>query len=91
MIETIVGNLTVDPNARFCLVVARWNQFMVQQLEAGALDTLQRHGVTEQQITLVRVPGAFEMPLVLDQLAAQGQYAAIIALGAVIRGGYAPF
>ncbi len=85
--ETLEGELTAKPASRFCLVVARWNQFVVNQLEAGALDTLQRQGVAAANITIVRVPGAFEIPLVLDKVAAQGQYDAIIALGAVIRGG----
>ncbi len=83
---TIEGGMTVD-QARFCVVVARWNSFVVDNLEAGALDTLKRHGATEQDITIVRLPGAFEMPLVLDKIAAQGKYDAIVALGAVIRGG----
>ncbi len=83
---TIEGGMTVD-QARFCVVVARWNSFVVDSLEAGALDTLKRHGATEQDITIVRLPGAFEMPLVLDKIAAQGKYDAIVALGAVIRGG----
>ena len=85
-IPMITGQLSVPTQARFGLVVTRWNQFVVDQLEAGAIDTLQQHGVTEGQITRVRVPGAFEIPLVLDKLAAQGHYAALIAIGAVIRG-----
>lgn len=85
-IKTIEGKLTVS-SARFCLVVSRWNSFIVDSLEAGAIDTLKRHGAVEADITLVRVPGAFEMPLVLDKVAASGNYDAIVALGAVIRGG----
>ena len=85
--KTIEGDLIAKPEAAFCLVVARWNQFVVNQLEAGALDTLQRQGVDAEHITIVRVPGAFEIPLVLNKVAAQGRYDAIIALGAVIRGG----
>lgn len=85
-IKTIEGGLTVN-KARVCLVVARWNSFVVDSLEAGALDTLKRHGVVDKDITIVRVPGAFEMPLVLDRVAAKGDYDAIVALGAVIRGG----
>ncbi len=85
-LQTFTGQLCVPPQARFGLVVARWNAFVVNQLEAGAIDTLQQHGATADQITLVRVPGAFEIPLVLDKLAAQGRYTALIALGAVIRG-----
>ena len=68
-INTIEGGLTVA-KARFCLVVARWNSFVVESLEKGALDTLQRHGASAEDITIVRIPGAFEMPLVLDKIAA---------------------
>ena len=85
-IKTIEGGLTVS-KARFCLVVARWNSFVVDSLEKGAVDTLLRHGVREADITVVRVPGAFEMPLALEKIAAKGEYDAIVALGAVIRGG----
>ena len=85
-INTIEGGLTVS-NARFCVVVARWNSFVVDSLEAGAIDTLKRHGANEADITVVRLPGAFEMPLVLDKIAQKGDYDAIVALGAVIRGG----
>ena len=85
-IKTIEGKLTVS-NKRFCVVSARWNSFVVSHLEEGAIDTLKRHGADESDITIVRVPGAFEMPLVLDKLAASGDYDGIIALGAVIRGG----
>ena len=85
-INTIEGGLTVA-KARFCLVVARWNSFVVESLEKGALDTLQRHGASAEDITIVRIPGAFEMPLVLDKIAAKREYDAIVALGAVIRGG----
>lgn len=85
-IRTIEGGLTVS-GARFCVVVARWNSFVVDSLEAGAIDTLKRHGANEEDITVVRLPGAFEMPLVLDKVAASGEYDGIVALGAVIRGG----
>ena len=85
-IKTIEGGLTVS-NARFCIVVARWNSFIVDSLESGAIDTLKRHGANESDITIVRVPGAFEMPLALEKIAASDDYDGIIALGAVIRGG----
>ncbi|TVO69547.1 6,7-dimethyl-8-ribityllumazine synthase [Sedimenticola selenatireducens] len=85
-IKTIEGSLTIQ-NARFCLVVARFNSFVVESLLDGAIDALKRHGATDADITIVRVPGAFEMPLVLEKLAAKGGYDAIVALGAVIRGG----
>lgn len=85
-IKTIEGNLTVE-NARFCLVVARWNSFVVESLLEGAVDALKRHGASEDDLTIVRIPGAFEMPLALEKIAAAGGYDAIIGLGAVIRGG----
>jgi 6,7-dimethyl-8-ribityllumazine synthase len=85
-IKTIEGSLTIQ-NARFCLVVARFNSFVVESLLDGAIDALKRHGASDADITVVRVPGAFEMPLVLERLAAKGGYDAIVALGAVIRGG----
>ncbi|MCB1859211.1 MAG: 6,7-dimethyl-8-ribityllumazine synthase [Gammaproteobacteria bacterium] len=85
-IKTIEGALGVS-KARFCLVAARFNSFIVESLLRGAVDTLTRHGAEDSEITIVRVPGAFEMPLVLEKVAAKGDYEAIIALGAVIRGG----
>lgn len=73
---------------KFALVVSRFNSFVVESLVSGAVDALERHGeVNEQDITIVRVPGAYELPLVAKKLAASGKYDAIIALGAVIRGG----
>ena len=86
MIKTIEGQLTTQ-NSQYCLVVARFNSFVVEHLLEGAIDTLKRHGATDEEITIVRVPGAFEMPVVLDKLAKKGTYDAIVALGAVIRGG----
>jgi len=85
-IKTIEGALTVQ-SARFCLVVARFNSFVVERLLEGAIDALKRHGAAESDITIVRVPGAFEMPVVMEKLAAKGDYDAIVGLGAVIRGG----
>jgi len=85
-IKTIEGALTLK-NARFCLLVARFNSFVVESLLQGAVDTLKRHGAEEADMTIVRVPGAFEMPLALERLASKGDYDAIVALGAVIRGG----
>jgi 6,7-dimethyl-8-ribityllumazine synthase len=85
-IETLEGGMSVE-NARFCLVAARFNSFVVESLVDGAIDTLRRHGAKDEEITLVRVPGAFEMPIALEKIATKGGYDAIIALGAVIRGG----
>ena len=73
--------------ARVALLVARFNSFVVESLLAGAVDCLKRHGAEEKDMTIIRVPGAFEMPLIAKQLAASKKYDAIIALGAVIRGG----
>ena len=85
-IKTFEGNFMVS-NARFAIVVARFNSFVVESLLAGAVDVLKRHGVKEADMHIVRVPGAFEMPLAVKKLAASGKYDAIVALGAVIRGG----
>ncbi len=71
---------------RFAIVVARFNGFIVESLLDGAMDTLIRLGVPAADITVVRVPGAFEMPVTVQNLAQSGNYSAIIALGAVIRG-----
>ncbi len=86
MIKTYEGALRAG-NARYCLVVSRWNSFIVESLEKGAIDALKRHGAEESDLSIVRVPGAFEMPVVIERLAAKGDHDAIIALGAVIRGG----
>ncbi|WP_158970596.1 6,7-dimethyl-8-ribityllumazine synthase [Paraglaciecola sp. L3A3] len=83
----IEGNVRAT-GKKFALVVARFNSFVVESLVEGAIDALERHGeVNEQDITLVRVPGAYELPIVAKKLAEQNKYDAIIALGAVIRGG----
>jgi 6,7-dimethyl-8-ribityllumazine synthase len=86
MIKTIEGDLRVQ-NARFCLVVSRFNSFVVESLLSGAVDALRRHGAEDSDVTIVRVPGAFEMPVAIERIAAKGGYDAIIAIGAVIRGG----
>ena len=84
--KTTEGNLTIR-EARFALLVGRFNSFVVEHLVDGAVDVLKRHGADEGDLHVVRVPGAFEMPLAARKLAAKGEYDAIIALGAVIRGG----
>ena len=71
---------------RFAIVASRFNEFIVESLIRGAIETLQRHGAAEKQIELVRVPGAFEMPLTVKKLLAARRHDAVIALGAVIRG-----
>lgn len=75
-----------DANARYTLVVGRFNQFVVDSLVEGAMDALIRHGVLDDNITVVRVPGAYEIPLAAQAVAEKGNVDAIIALGAVIRG-----
>jgi len=84
--KIIEGDLVIN-GARFGIAVARFNSFVVESLLDGAVDTLKRHGANEGDIEVVRVPGAFELPLAIQRMAAKGQYDAIIALGAVIRGG----
>ncbi|MEE9425377.1 MAG: 6,7-dimethyl-8-ribityllumazine synthase [Methylococcales bacterium] len=83
---TYQGSLVIK-NARFCLVASRFNSFIVDQLVSGASDALIQHGAKQEEIDLVKVPGAYEIPLVLKRVAALNKYDAIIALGAVIRGG----
>jgi 6,7-dimethyl-8-ribityllumazine synthase len=86
MAKIIEGDFSGTPNANFAIVAARFNSFIVDSLQAGAIDALTRHGVSEKNITVIKVPGAFELPLVAKKAAASGKYDAIIALGAVIRG-----
>ena len=74
------------PLGRFALIAARFNGFVVDQLVAGAADALQRHGVADDRIDLVRVPGSYEIPPVAQKLGKSGKYAAVICLGCVIRG-----
>ncbi len=71
---------------RFGIVVSRFNDFINKRLLDGALDGLARHGAEEGMVTVVRVPGSFEIPLMAKKLAGSGKYDAIICLGAVIRG-----
>ena len=85
-IKVVEGDF-VAGTGRYALLVSRWNSFVVESLKEGALDTLRRQGVPEEQITVYYAPGAFELPLVAQRIAAKGEYDAIIALGAVIRGG----
>jgi 6,7-dimethyl-8-ribityllumazine synthase len=86
-ITTIEGDFTPLQDARFALVAARFNSFIVQNLINGAVDALRRHGVAETSIDLVWTPGSFELPLAAQRLAASERYDGIVALGAVIRGG----
>lgn len=79
------------PSGRIALLASRFNELIVERLIAGARDALLRHGMDDARLTLVRAPGAFELPLLADRLAASGRYQAIVALGCVIRGDTAHF
>lgn len=85
MVNFVEGNLAYN-KGRFAIVVSRFNGFIGESLQAGAIDMLERSGVSSDAITVAKVPGAFEIPVTVQQLAQSGQYDAIIALGAVIRG-----
>lgn len=89
-IKTIEGELQCR-ELRFAILAARFNDFIVDQLVRGAVDALKRHGAGDKQIELVRVPGAFDMPMVARKLAQSRKYDAIVALGAVIKGATAHF
>ena len=80
-VTTIEGDLVVR-DARIALLVSRFNSFVVESLLEGALDTLKRHGADERDLHIIRVPGAYEMPIAAQRLAAAKRYDAIIALGA---------
>lgn len=84
--QTFEGTFTA-PQGKFALIVGRFNSFVVESLVSGAIDTLVRHGVSESDISIIRAPGAFELPLVAQRVAQREEFDAIIALGAVIRGG----
>lgn len=84
-IRTFEGNMA-GPEGRFAIVAARFNGFITESLVNGALDTLRRHGVADGDIEIFKVPGAFEMGPVVRRLCQSGNYAAVITLGAVIRG-----
>jgi 6,7-dimethyl-8-ribityllumazine synthase len=83
--KVIEGELLAR-DLRFAIVAARFNDFVVEPLIRGALDALRRHGVVEKQIEIVRVPGAFDIPIVARKLALAHRHEALIALGCVIRG-----
>ncbi|MEG6503893.1 MULTISPECIES: 6,7-dimethyl-8-ribityllumazine synthase [unclassified Desulfovibrio] len=85
-VKTIAGQLDAK-GLKVAVVATRFNDFIVDRLVGGALDYLERHGLDMENVTVVRIPGAFEMPLVCQKLAASGKYDGILALGAVIRGG----
>ena len=85
-IKTIEGQLNAS-GLKFAIVATRFNDFIVDRLVSGAVDYLVRHGASPEDMTIVRIPGAFERPVVCKKMAASGKYDGIVALGAVIRGG----
>jgi 6,7-dimethyl-8-ribityllumazine synthase len=85
-IKTTEGDVIVR-DARYAIVAARFNEFIVESLIKGALHCLKQHGAADGEIEIFRVPGAFEMPIALDKVAATRRFDGVIALGAVIRGG----
>lgn len=82
----IEGKLVACPGMKVGIIASRFNEIIVNKLLGGARDGLVRHGVEEDNITAVWVPGAFEIPVIADKMAASGKYDAVIAVGAVIRG-----
>ncbi len=85
-IKTYEGNFR-HCEGRFAIVVGRFNSFVVESLLEGTVDCLSRHGIEDEDMEIFRVPGAFEIPLAVKRIAKTGRFDAIIALGAVIRGG----
>ncbi len=86
MPRIVEGRLSAE-GFRFAIIVSRFNDFISSRLVDGAMDALNRHGASEEKISVVKVPGAFEIPLVAKKLAGSDQFDALICLGAVIRGG----
>jgi 6,7-dimethyl-8-ribityllumazine synthase len=82
----IEGTLVAPAGAKFAIVASRFNHFIVDHLVGGAVDALVRHGVARENVTVIRVPGAWEVPLVANRVAASKKVDAVVALGAVIRG-----
>lgn len=89
-VKTLEGDLQVR-DLRFVIAATRFNHFIVDQLIVGAVDALRRHGASEKQIEIVKVPGAYDLPLIVRKLATSRRYDAVVALGAVIRGDTAHF
>lgn len=85
-VSHIDGALDQSQNLKIAIAVGRFNGFLVESLVEGALDALLRHGIQGENITVVRVPGAFELPLTAKRLATSGKFDAIVVLGAIIRG-----
>jgi 6,7-dimethyl-8-ribityllumazine synthase len=85
MVRVIRGKLDAS-GMRFALVVSQFNSLITERLQAGAIDTLCRHGARDEEIDVVLVPGAFDIPLFAKKLASSGRYHAVVCLGAVIKG-----
>ncbi len=83
--KTYEGQL-VAGNEKFCIIISRFNDFIGSKLLSGSIDELKRHGVSEENIDIVKVPGAFEIPVAAQKFAKSGKYDALITLGAVIKG-----
>jgi len=81
------GRLVAPSDAKFAVVVSRFNEFITSKLLDGCLDTLARHGVEQENVDVAWAPGSFEIPLLAKRMASGGKYAAVICLGAVLRGG----
>ena len=85
-IKTVEGNYALGSSS-YGIVISKFNSFIVERLLEGALEAFRKHGVQDRDISIVKVPGAYELPLTAKVMAESGKYDAIIALGAVIRGG----
>jgi len=85
MTEILEGKISAE-GFRFAIIVSRFNDFISSKLVEGAMDALKRHGVDEKKVSLIKVPGSFELPATAKRLAKNDKYDAIICLGAVIRG-----
>lgn len=83
---TVIEGQLLGGSELYAVVVARFNDLVTRRLLEGALDTFRRHGVNDSQVTVVWVPGSFEIPLAADKLAKSGKFAAVCCLGAVIQG-----
>jgi 6,7-dimethyl-8-ribityllumazine synthase len=90
MVDTVEGRLSAE-GFRFAIIVSRFNDFICSRLAEGAMDALLRHGADAEALKIVKVPGAFEIPLVAKRLSLSGHYDAVICLGAVIRGATSHF
>ncbi len=84
--KTTSGNLVCSKGRRYGIVVSRWNDFFVEKMLGGAIDTLVRHGADEKNLHIVRVPGAWEIPVAVKHLLASGTVDGVVALGCLIRG-----